>query len=130
MKAPVASRLTCDRAYLAFAAIGYGATLMLSDAFIGSLGESGWVVAMLITFFALPFALVGVALAWVCRREWPLLALAPLGVASSLSWRYDLTLLRVGHVIFLVTTVAAGAWWVAERRSAWGRGQPGGEPAS
>ena len=42
MKAPVASRLTCDRAYLAFAAIGYGATLMLSDAFIGSLGESGW----------------------------------------------------------------------------------------
>jgi len=131
---PTVSRV--DAAYAVFLAVWLVPTLLGPGVLSRPFGDSFFVMyfSIAVTFLALPVALVGTTLALIGREEWPLLALAPLSIGSSLTWHFESwhlepPILEAVHVLFMVATVASGFSWLRRRRSRWVESHPSGVPA-
>lgn len=104
-----------DAAYGIFLVVAVGVPLS-GPIIYWTMGEAGMMVAIIVLVAALPVAVAGVAFSLVCWREWPLLALSALAVASTVGLARGLAAYEPVGAAFVVASVGFGGWWFGWRR--------------
>lgn len=110
---------TCrDAAYGIFLALAIGVPLA-GSVIVATMGEAGMMVGILVMLIAMVGTALGLVLALVCWREWPLLVLAALAAASAKAWAEGLLGWYVlPPIFFALAAIGFSAWWFRGRRSA------------
>ncbi len=105
-----------DAAYGIYFGLAVGLPLA-AWAILATMGEAGMMAGILLMLLAVLGTGVGLALSLACWREWPLLILAVLAVASAKAWAEGVEGWYVLPVVsFALTASGFGAWWVWRRR--------------